>query len=135
MNSGSISCHCFHDPKNGEIFYSPDVAAEVERIIAFAQFIESELPLFAWLIFASVDQLIGKERGASSLGVQHKFLLKTFFVGRTGADVIKIIGFVHGEAFIIYWQLLLQLEKEPLVERILEGDAMKRKFFRVSRAP
>jgi hypothetical protein len=39
MNCGAKSCHSFNYPENGKIFDPGDIAAEVERIFAFAQLV------------------------------------------------------------------------------------------------
>jgi hypothetical protein len=135
MNCGSKSCHCFDDPKDGKIFDTRDVAAEIERIFALAQLRERHLPGLACLIFARVDQFKAKESRCVIARDAHIFFQEGFFISRAGADIIEVLGFIKSHSLIIGGQFQLQLVQEPFFESGLEGDSMERKLFRVSFVP
>jgi hypothetical protein len=114
--------HGLNEPDNGEIVFAADVYADIERVLTIH---EVGFPLFAALVFASGDQIITQKRGVIVGRLAHEFLQETFFIGAAGSDERKIIGFIHLDSRIVDREFALQFEKEPLVECVLQRDAME----------
>jgi hypothetical protein len=111
-----------NQPDHGEIVLTANVNTNEERILAIEKI---SLPPVAFAIFASGNEIIGNKRRVIIGRCAAEFLLKTFFVRAAGPDEIEIIAFVHLNTGIVLRQFRLEFEEEPLLERVLERDAME----------